>query len=433
MKQACNLLLSFINQVWRVPTAALKKRFAKAPYVSIDDLPTANSESSTQSQAHGRSGSTLGLIARFSSTYFKHFFIKTPVVNRKRSTAHVTSIFQRQTVQSHWQTQSKKSTTNKAAQEFSPSRENMTAQGRYYSKHLSLPKDSTKQPFHPNPLERYQHPTLPLSWRGWLKFLTPLAAAVLLLVLMVVSLPNVYAAEPQGGAAVLDDLNKFGIPAVQYQATDTGGEYSVTIQILAIMTLLSVIPALIILMTSFTRIIVVLAILRQAIGLQQTPSNQILLGLSLFLTLFVMMPIFRMINVEAVQPYLDESITSQQALDRALIPIHEFMLGQTREDDLQLFMRISGETNIPGPEQTPLHILIPAFITSELKTAFQIGFLIFIPFLIIDLVVASILMAMGMMMLSPIIISLPFKIMLFVLIDGWAMIMGTLANSFGTI
>jgi flagellar biosynthetic protein FliP len=224
-----------------------------------------------------------------------------------------------------------------------------------------------------------------------------------------------------------------GIPAVVYKTTDTGGEYTVTIQILAIMTLLSVLPSLLIMMTSFTRIIVVMAILRQAMGLQQTPSNQVLLGLSLFLTLFIMMPVFRVINVEAVQPYIAEEITPQVALERAIVPVHEFMLAQTRETDLQLFMRISGRQDIATPEETPIHILIPAFITSELKTAFQIGFLIFIPFLIIDLVVASILMAMGMMMLSPIIISLPFKIMLFVLIDGWALIMGTLANSFGTV
>ena len=224
-----------------------------------------------------------------------------------------------------------------------------------------------------------------------------------------------------------------GIPAMVYQANESGGEYTITIQILAIMTVLTVLPSLLIMMTSFTRIIVVMAILRQAMGLQQTPSNQILLGLALFLTLFIMTPVFRVINVDAVQPYLKEEITPMEAAERAIKPIHEFMLSQTRENDLNLFIRISGETNIATPEDTPIHILIPAFITSELKTAFQIGFLIFIPFLIIDLVVASILMAMGMMMLSPIIISLPFKIMLFVLIDGWALIMGTLANSFGTV
>lgn len=246
----------------------------------------------------------------------------------------------------------------------------------------------------------------------------------LLLLLLLISWPSL-AADPVA--------NSVGIPAVVYKATSTGGEYSVTIQILALMTILMVLPSLLIMMTSFTRIIVVLAILRQAIGLQQTPSNQILLGLALFLTLFIMMPTFEEINKKAVQPYLNESISSLEALKQAASPLQEFMLKQTRETDLQMFIRISGRTDIESAEHTPLQILVPAFITSELKTAFQIGFLIFIPFLIIDLVIASILMAMGMMMLSPVIISLPFKIMLFVLIDGWALIMGTLANSFGTI
>lgn len=233
--------------------------------------------------------------------------------------------------------------------------------------------------------------------------------------------------------AVLADINALGIPAVTFQQTDTGGEYTVTIQILALMTLLSLLPAIIMMMTAFTRIIVVMAILRQALGLQQTPSNQVVLGMSIFLTAFIMMPVFEKVNEVAIQPYLNETIKPLEALQRASEPLKEFMLAQTRETDLNLFVRISGRKDLLSPDETPLHILIPAFVTSELKTAFQIGFLLFIPFLIIDLVVASILMAMGMMMLSPIIISLPFKIMLFVLIDGWALVMGTLANSFGTI
>jgi flagellar biosynthetic protein FliP len=187
------------------------------------------------------------------------------------------------------------------------------------------------------------------------------------------------------------------------------------------------------LMTSFTRIIIVFSILRQALGLQQTPSNQILVGLALFLTLFIMAPVFEQINREALQPYLNEQLPAQEAIGKAEVPIKAFMLAQTRASDLELFVRLSKRTDIAAPDQAPLTILIPAFVTSELKTAFQIGFMIFIPFLIIDMVVASILMAMGMMMLSPLIISLPFKIMLFVLIDGWALIMGTLAGSFGTI
>jgi flagellar biosynthetic protein FliP len=184
-------------------------------------------------------------------------------------------------------------------------------------------------------------------------------------------------------------------------------------------------------MTAFTRIIIVLAILRQAIGLQTTPSNQIILGLALFLTIFIMQPVIDRVNAEALQPYLNEQITSGDALQRASRPFHDFMLKQTRESDIALFMRISNTPKVATPEETPFFVLTPAFMTSELKTAFQIGFVLFIPFLIIDLVVASVLMAMGMMMLSPVIISLPFKIMLFVLVDGWALIMGSLASSFG--
>ncbi|MDO9322500.1 MAG: flagellar type III secretion system pore protein FliP [Pseudomonas sp.] len=210
-------------------------------------------------------------------------------------------------------------------------------------------------------------------------------------------------------------------------------EYSVNLQILLIMTALSFIPAFVMLMTSFTRIIIVFSILRQALGLQQTPSNQILTGLAMFLTLFIMAPVFDQINQDAVQPYLKEQLPAQQAIAKAEVPLKKFMLAQTRASDLELFVRLSKRTDIASPEQAPMTILIPAFVTSELKTAFQIGFMIFIPFLIIDMVVASVLMAMGMMMLSPLIISLPFKIMLFVLIDGWALVMGTLASSFGTL
>ncbi|QCI13796.1 flagellar type III secretion system pore protein FliP [Pseudomonas putida] len=222
------------------------------------------------------------------------------------------------------------------------------------------------------------------------------------------------------------------IPAITLaNGPDGQQEYSVSLQILLIMTALSFIPAFVILMTSFTRIIIVFSILRQALGLQQTPSNQILTGMALFLTLFIMAPVFDKVNQTALQPYLNEQMTAQQAIETAQGPLKDFMLAQTRQSDLDLFMRLSKRTDIAGPDQVPLTILVPSFVTSELKTAFQIGFMIFIPFLIIDLVVASVLMAMGMMMLSPLIISLPFKIMLFVLVDGWALIMGTLAGSFG--
>ncbi|HDS1815898.1 TPA: flagellar type III secretion system pore protein FliP [Pseudomonas putida] len=222
------------------------------------------------------------------------------------------------------------------------------------------------------------------------------------------------------------------IPAITLSnGADGQQEYSVSLQILLIMTALSFIPAFVILMTSFTRIIIVFSILRQALGLQQTPSNQILTGMALFLTMFIMAPVFDRVNRDALQPYLKEQMTAQQAVEKAQVPLKDFMLAQTRQSDLDLFMRLSKRTDIAGPDQVPLTILVPAFVTSELKTAFQIGFMIFIPFLIIDMVVASVLMAMGMMMLSPLIISLPFKIMLFVLVDGWALIMGTLASSFG--
>jgi flagellar biosynthetic protein FliP len=169
------------------------------------------------------------------------------------------------------------------------------------------------------------------------------------------------------------------------------------------------------------------------LGLQQTPSNQILTGMAMFLTLFIMAPVFDQINKDALQPYLNEQLSTPQAIAKAEVPLKKFMLAQTRASDLELFVRLSKRTDIATPEQAPMTILLPAFVTSELKTAFQIGFMIFIPFLIIDMVVASILMAMGMMMLSPLIISLPFKIMLFVLIDGWALVIGTLASSFGTL
>jgi flagellar biosynthetic protein FliP len=219
--------------------------------------------------------------------------------------------------------------------------------------------------------------------------------------------------------------------AVKLITNDDGSqEYSVSLQILAMMTALSFIPAALIMMTSFTRIIIVLSILRQALGLQQSPSNQVLVGITLFLSFFIMSPVFERINDNALQPYLNEELTSLQAFEQAKLPMQQFMLAQTRVSDIDTFMRIA-KVEADSPEEVPFRVLIPAFVTSELKTAFQIGFMVFIPFLIIDLVVASILMAMGMMMLSPMIVSLPFKLMLFVLVDGWSLIMGTLATSFG--
>jgi len=222
-----------------------------------------------------------------------------------------------------------------------------------------------------------------------------------------------------------------GIDAFTVAPDGQGGQtYSLTLQILLFMTALTLLPGALMMMTSFARIIIVLAILRQALGTQNTPSNQILIGLALFLTLFIMMPVFNEVNQAALQPYLAEQVDAGGALKAASGPIRDFMLAQTREEDLALFARIGDFGEFQGPEDVPFSLLLPAFATSELKTGFQIGFLLFIPFLIIDIVVASVLMSMGMMMLSPMIISLPFKIMLFVLIDGWALVFGTLASSF---
>jgi flagellar biosynthetic protein FliP len=222
-----------------------------------------------------------------------------------------------------------------------------------------------------------------------------------------------------------------GVDAFSVTPDGEGGQtYTLTIQVLLFMTALTLLPGALMMMTSFARIIIVLAILRQALGTQNTPSNQILVGLALFLTLFIMMPVFNEVNQVALQPYLSEQFDTIQALQAAAEPVKNFMLAQTREDDLALFARIGDFGEFAEPQDVPFSLLLPSFATSELKTGFQIGFLLFIPFLVIDLVVASILMSMGMMMLSPMIISLPFKIMLFVLIDGWALVFGTLASSF---
>lgn len=221
------------------------------------------------------------------------------------------------------------------------------------------------------------------------------------------------------------------LPAVTVSTNAGGGQdYSLTLQVLALMTALTFLPSIVIMMTSFTRVIIVLSILRQAIGLQQSPSNQILVGMALFMTFFIMSPVLDRINDDALQPYMNEQISSKEALEKAEAPLRQFMLGQTRIKDLGVFAEIAN-VSVDKPENVPLRVLIPSFITSELKTAFQIGFMLFLPFLVIDLVVASVLMAMGMMMLSPMTISLPFKLMLFVLVDGWGLIMGSLANSFG--
>lgn len=207
-------------------------------------------------------------------------------------------------------------------------------------------------------------------------------------------------------------------------------DYSLSLQVVILMTLLSFLPSILVMMTSFTRIVIVLAILRQAIGLQTSPSNQVLIGIAFFMTIFVMTPVFDDMYTQAIEPYMNDKLQARDAFEIAQKPLHKFMLDQTRMTDLNAFSEFAN-IKIDKLENVPMRVVIPAFIVSELKTAFQIGFMLFLPFLIIDLVVASILMAMGMMMLSPMIVSLPFKLMLFVLVDGWSLIMGTLMSSFG--
>ena len=210
-----------------------------------------------------------------------------------------------------------------------------------------------------------------------------------------------------------------------------GAGLSTSLQLLLLMGLLTILPSLILMMTSFTRILVVLSILRQALGLQQSPPNQVLIGLSLFLSLFVMAPTLEAVNASAIAPYSAGTINAEQAITNAGTAFHGFMIRQTREHDLAMFAGMAKVPKFARADDVPFSILLPAFVTSELKTAFQIGFMLFLPFLVIDLVVASVLMSLGMMMMSPTIISLPFKLLLFVLVDGWALLMGSLAASFG--
>ncbi len=224
-----------------------------------------------------------------------------------------------------------------------------------------------------------------------------------------------------------------GIPLLNVQPAAGGGQsWTLSLQVLALMTALTLLPAAALMMTSFTRIIIVLGFLRQALGTQSTPPNQVLLGLALFLTLFVMSPVLNKSYTDGIKPYMDGQVSAEVALPAAATPFKLFMLEQTRDADLQLFTRLAREKPYASKADVPFKVAMPAFLTSELKTAFQMGFMLFVPFLIIDLVVASVLMSMGMMMVSPMIISLPFKIMLFVLVDGWTLLLGTLAGSFYT-
>ena len=232
-------------------------------------------------------------------------------------------------------------------------------------------------------------------------------------------------------AGAAQSLPNGSIPIVSLAEDPGGGQtYTLSLQLLLIMTGLTLLPAALMMLSSFTRIVIVLSLLRQAIGTAQTPSNQILIGISLFLTLFIMSPVIERIYADAIQPYTNQELSLLEALDKSKVPLMEFMRNHTRESDLNVFIDLSGADPRMDPEQAGFSVLAPAFVTSELKTAFQMGFMMFIPFLIIDLVVASVLMSMGMMMLSPVIISFPFKLMLFVLVDGWSLVMGTITSSY---
>ena len=231
------------------------------------------------------------------------------------------------------------------------------------------------------------------------------------------------------GAESICAQNLPGI-SIQVGRTNTPEDMAITVQIVLLLTLLTVAPALLILLTSFTRIVIVLSLLRHALSTQQIPPNQVIIGLSLFLTFFIMSPVIDDINRDAVKPYMAKEITQREAIDKAIVPIREFMFKQTREKDVALFVRAAKLSAPPHRDAIPSRVLIPAFIISELRTAFEMGFMLFIPFLIIDMVVASVLMSMGMLMLPPIMISLPFKILLFVLVDGWNLLVQSLIMSF---
>jgi flagellar biosynthetic protein FliP len=231
--------------------------------------------------------------------------------------------------------------------------------------------------------------------------------------------------------ATSQDFGALGIPALSGNTSSDGSiQYSLSLQVLALMTAITVIPSLILGMTSFTRIIIVLSILRQALGTQQTPPNQVLIAIALFLSFYIMSPVLSEIYQISLDPYLTGTVEANEAILRASTIMHDFLMLNTRSETIRMFADLRGIQDFASPEEVPFSILLPSFITSELKTAFQIGFLLFLPFLVIDMVIASVLMSLGMMMLSPMLISLPFKLLLFVLVDGWAMTIGSLASTF---
>lgn len=266
--------------------------------------------------------------------------------------------------------------------------------------------------------------------------LKPLWILLALLLALVIAMPAFAQAAPAAPAAApapgVGDAVDRAIGQLGGGGNGSTGSLSLSLQVLIIMGLLTILPGIILMMTSFTRIVIVLAILRQALGLQQTPPNQVLIGLAMFLSFFIMSPTISQMNANAIQPYAEGRLPGTEMIKAAGAPLHAFMAKQTRVKDVTMFAQMAKSGPYASPNDIPYSVLLPAFVTSELKTAFQIGFLIFLPFIVIDLVVATVLMALGMMMLSPSIISLPFKLLLFVLIDGWALTMGSLANSFAT-
>ena len=255
-----------------------------------------------------------------------------------------------------------------------------------------------------------------------MKYKKLIKLGVLILLLVMIFIPEICHAEAGKlpNSLFRIDLNQGG----------EEGQLSVILEIFLLLTVLSLAPAILIMLTSFTRIVIVLSILRQALGTQQTPPNQIIIGLALFLTLFIMNPVWKNINDNALQPYLNKAITQEEAFDRGIEPIRKFMVKQTREKDLAMLINISKTERPKNITDVPTSVLIPSFIISELKTAFQMGFLLYVPFLVLDMVISSILLSMGMMMLPPVMISLPFKLMLFVLADGWHLIVGSMVKSF---
>ncbi len=256
-----------------------------------------------------------------------------------------------------------------------------------------------------------------IPWKGYVLLLIGLGAAV---VFLVSSESAVYAQ-----SMTLPNINlSIGGSA------DEPGKVATVIQLLFILTVLSMAPSILLMLTSFTRVLVVMSLLRHALGTQQMPPNQIIIGLSLFITMFIMAPVWNRVNEEALKPYYAEQISWEEVLSKGAVPIKEFMMRQTREKDIALFVKISKEKRPEKPSDISLPVLIPSFIISELKTAFQIGFMVYLPFLIIDMVVASILLSMGMMMLPPVMVSMPFKLLLFVLVDGWNLIVGSVVQSF---